>query len=219
MAGSIKNIACEEFNKEYLALSDTKKDNFSRLINKLLNENFIYSPDGDSKDRTDYYDILSMKSIIENYFKMIDFDLIHVDTYKIFYIRTNADRNRIRLKKLDTVILLILRLLYHKINLSVNLSKDIRTTLGELIQEINKTGIFKVNLNKTELITSLKTLKRYKLINFNFNDLNEDNVIFIYPTILYVVTIDDIDLLNEKIKKYSILKEDEENEISEDQID
>lgn len=219
MAGSIKNIACEEFNKEYLALSDTKKDNFSRLINKLLNENFIYSPDGDSKDRTDYYDILSMKSIIENYFKMIDFDLIHVDTYKIFYIRTNADRNRIRLKKLDTVILLILRLLYHKINLSINLSKDIRTTLGELIQEINKTGIFKVNLNKTELITSLKTLKRYKLINFNFNDLNEDNVIFIYPTILYVVTIDDIDLLNEKIKKYSILKEDEENEISEDQID
>ncbi len=219
MAGSIKNIACEEFNKEYLALSDTKKDNFSRLINKLLNENFIYSPDSDSKDRTDYYDILSMKSIIENYFKMIDFDLIHVDTYKIFYIRTNADRNRIRLKKLDTVILLILRLLYHKINLSINLSKDIRTTLGELIQEINKTGIFKVNLNKTELITSLKTLKRYKLINFNFNDLNEDNVIFIYPTILYVVTIDDIDLLNEKIKKYSILKEDEENEISEDQID
>ena len=104
---------------------------------------------------------------------------------------------------------MILRLLYHKGRLNVNLSSDMKTTVLELTQEINKTGIFKNNFNKTDFINALKQLKRYKLIYFNFTDLNDDNVILIYPTILYVVTIEDINLLNEKINKYKALKGDD----------
>ena len=152
---------------------------------------------------------------------MLDFDLINVDTYKIFYLKTTENRKRIRLKKLDTVMLLIFRLLYHKGSQNVNLSADISATLGELIQEINKTGIFKERLTKTDLLNSLKTLRRYKLIYFDFNDWNDDDIIFIYPTILYIINIDDINLLNEKIKEYRNNDNTEENEdeISEDEID
>lgn len=216
MSSELKNIAIEEFTKKYLSLNDTKKNNFSRLCNKLLNENFIYFSNNDLNDKNDYYAILELKDLISNYFKLLDFELINVDTYKIFYLKTTADRNRIRLKKLETVILLVLRLLYHKGRLNINLSSDMKTTLGELTQEINKTGIFKNNLTKTEFLSALKTLRRYKLIYFSFNELNEDNVILIYPTILYVVTIDDIDLLNEKIKKYQVLSEESEDETQED---
>ncbi|UKI50133.1 MAG: hypothetical protein L6U99_01315 [Clostridium sp.] len=59
-------------------------------------------------------------------------------------------------------------------------------------------------------------LKRYKLIDFSFNDFKEDNVIVIYPTILYVVKIDNIDMLNEKLKSYNALKGDDEDETQED---
>ncbi len=216
MSSESKNLACTNFNEKYKVLNDSKKNNFSRLCNKLLNENFIYFTENNPSDKNDYYAILELKDVIEDYFKLIDFELINVDTYKIFYLKTLADRNRIRLKKFETVILLILRLLYHKGRLNVNLSSDMKTTVLELTQEINKTGIFKNNFNKTDFINALKQLKRYKLIYFNFTDLNDDNVILIYPTILYVVTIEDINLLNEKINKYKALKGDEEDEISED---
>ena len=64
MASVQKNIVCEEYYKGYINLTDTKKKTFSRLCNKLLSENFIYASKTD--DRNDYYEILSMKSLIEN---------------------------------------------------------------------------------------------------------------------------------------------------------
>ena len=214
MATLQRNLACEEYAKGYIELTDTRKNTFSRLCNKLLNDNFIYAYR--QEDRNDYYEILSMKKLIENYFSMMDFDLIHVDSYKLFYIQTNADRNRIRLKKLDTVIVLVFRLLYHKGSLDINSSSDISTTLGKMITEINQTGIFKSQPSMTDYMESLRLLKRYKLIDYNFKDFKEDNVIVIYPTILYVAKVDSINMLNDKLKTYIAVKGDDEDEVEED---
>ena len=214
MATIQRNLACEEYAKDYIELTDTRKNTFSRLCNKLLNDNFIYAYR--QEDRNDYYEILSMKKLIENYFSMMDFDLVHVDSYKLFYIQTNADRNRIRLKKLDTVIVLVFRLLYHKGSLDINSSSDISTTLGKMITEINQTGIFKSQPSMTDYMESLRLLKRYKLIDYNFKDFKEDNVIVIYPTILYVAKVDSINMLNDKLKTYITVKGDDEDEVEED---
>ena len=214
MATIQRNLACEEYAKDYIELTDTRKNTFSRLCNKLLNDNFIYAYR--QEDRNDYYEILSMKKLIENYFSMMDFDLVHVDSYKLFYIQTNADRNRIRLKKLDTVIVLVFRLLYHKGSLDINSSSDISTTLGKMNTEINQTGIFKSQPSMTDYMESLRLLKRYKLIDYNFKDFKEDNVIVIYPTILYVAKVDSINMLNDKLKTYIAVKGDDEDEVEED---
>lgn len=209
-----KNISVENFCKEYASLTETKKNTFSRLCNKLLNDNFIYI--SKPEDKNDYYEILTMKPIIEFYFRLIDFDLIHIDTYKIFYIQTLADRNRLRLKKIDTVILLVLRLLYQKGSLDVNLSSDISTTLDKIITEVNRTGIFKNQLTKTDYVNSLRLLKKYKMIDYDWNDFEDDNVVVIYPTILYVIKLDNVDMLQEKLKTYIATKEENENETEED---
>lgn len=215
MAVVLKNKACEDYSKEYLLLTDTKKNTFSRLCNKLLNDNFIYAAKQD--DYNDYYTVLGMRNLIENFFSMMDYDLVHVDTYKIFYIQTNADRNRLKLKKLETVIVLVLRLLYYKGSLDVNSSSDITTTLGKIVTEINQTGIFKNQVYKTDYKSALTLLRRYKLIHFEFTDFEkEDSVIIIYPTILYVAKIDNIDMLNQKIKTYITAKENDTDEADED---
>ena len=210
-----KNKACEDYSKEYISLNDTKKIVFSKLCNKLLNDNFIYA--SKQEDYSDYYRVLGMHDLIENFFSMIDYDLVHIDTYKIFYIQTNADRNRLKLKKFETVMVLILRLLYHKGSLDVNSSSDISTTLGKIIMEINQTSIFKNQISKTDYKNALTLLRRYKLIDFSNIDFEkEDSVIVIYPTILYVAKVDNIDMLNQKIKTYLTLKESDDNEVSED---
>ena len=214
MAVVQKNNACENFYKSYVELTETKKNTFSKLCNKLLSENFIYAAKQD--DKNDYYDLLSMKSMVENYFSILDYDLIHVDSYKIFYIQTNADRNRIKLRKVETVIALVFRLLYYKGSLDINSNSDIVTSLGKLLNEINKTGIFKTQISQTECLNALKMLRRYKLINYSFNDFKEDNVITIYPTILFVVKVENINMLNDKLKAYLNVKEEESDEIDED---
>ncbi len=204
----------EEFSEGYKALNDTKRNQFARLVNKLVNDNFIYYNKDD--DKNDYYEILSLKRVIECYFNMMDFDLIHVDTYKIFYIQTKESRNRIRLKKLDTIILLILRLLYESGNNDVNASIDINTTLGKLNEEVNKSGIYKGQLTMSEYFDSLRLLKRYKIIDFNFKDFKEDNVIVIYPTILYIVKVDSINMILDRLNSYKQTKEEISDETSED---
>lgn len=214
MAVVQKNNACEDFYKSYVELTETKKNTFSKLCNKLLSENFIYAAKQD--DKNDYYDLLSMKAMVENYFSILDYDLIHVDSYKIFYIQTNADRNRIRLRKVETVIALVFRLLYYKGSLDINSNSDIVTSLGKLLNEINKTGIFKTQISPTECLNALKMLRRYKLISYSFNDFKEDNVITIYPTILFVVKVENINMLNDKLKAYLNVKEEESDEIDED---
>ena len=55
MANAQMNAICEKFMEEYLELSDARKSTFSRLCNKLLNENFIYYSNVDQKDKNDYY--------------------------------------------------------------------------------------------------------------------------------------------------------------------
>ena len=85
-----------------------------------------------------------------------------------------------------------------------------------MITEINQTGIFKLQPSMTDYMESLRLLKRYKLIDYNFKDFKEDNVIVIYPTILYVAKVDSINMLNDKLKTYIAVKGDDEDEVEED---
>ena len=47
-------------------------------------------------------------------------------------------------------------------------------------------------------------------------DFKEDNVIVIYPTVLYVAKVDSINMLNDKLKTYIAVKGDDEDEVEED---
>ena len=141
MARLAKDNICESFYTEYMKLTETKRNTFSILCNKLLNENFIYGQK--IEDKSDYYQILEYKELISNYFELMDYSLVYDDNYKIFFIETMFNRNRKNLSKLDTVIIIILRLLYYRGSLSVNQSSNIVIKLRDLIDEINTTGIYK----------------------------------------------------------------------------
>lgn len=196
-----KTEALEIFQSEYASFNDTKRNNFSRLVNKLLKDNFIYV--GLDNDKQDYYSILNFRSALEAYLSLIDYNLIHDDNNKVFYIETNIDRNKIRLKKIDTVVLLILRLLYykgtHEVSLNAN-NANVLIRTNDLVDCINNTAIFSDEAYKTELLNSLKLLKRYKIVGFTFNKLDDESTLAIYPTILQVVKNDNIAQLNNKLE-------------------
>ena len=99
MSAYSRNTLATKFNDIYQTMNDTKKDLFAKLCDKLLGYNFVYGQL--PEDKNDYYYILEMREVIESYFAIIEFQLVHDDTRKIFYLESTADRNRVRLKKLS----------------------------------------------------------------------------------------------------------------------
>lgn len=213
-----KNNAIEKFYDDYKTFNETTKKTFSRLVNKLLNDNYIYGGIEEDNTHDDYYEISNLQDSISSYLRMIDYELILKSDYKIYYIETLENRNRLRLKKFETVVLLILRLLYYKESMSADGNSNIKVSYSEIIDEINLTKIFKdKEINKTQLNETLKLFKRYKIVDFISSNLENDSLITIYPTIIFVVDVFNIEELNKNIESFKkIYKEENEGEVNED---
>lgn len=216
MSRQQKEKAADDFALRYRDLNNTNKEKFARLANKLLNENFIYKQK--DSDRNDYYDILQYRDLFENYFAIIDYDLVHNDEYGIFFLKTTADRNRVQLKKLESVLMIILRMMYYQASKEADSSSNIFVSVDDVLNQINKTGIYSEEKNKTEIMNAFRTLKKYKIIDGSFAVLNKEDNIEIYPTILVAVNMDNIDTMNQRLKAYRLSRGDED-ETDEDQAD
>ncbi len=210
MSNITRSAACQRFAAIYMTLNETKKTAFARLVGKLLTENFVYGQI--QEDRNDYYAILENKEAIGDYLLMAGFELQHKDTQKIFYLESETERNRVKLKKLETVLLLILRLEYYKKSKAIDANTNISVDSYDVITELQNTGILKDKIVKTELIDAFKTLKRNKLINFDVNQGEISNIIEIYPTVALIVTTDDINALNARIESFTLKENDDETD-------
>ena len=212
MSKSLK-AAAKDFFDNYDLLKDNDRELFSRLCNKLLTNNFIY---GQIKsDREDYRDINRLKTEITNYFYLIDYSLRQDSNYKIFYLRSNDGKGKIKLKKMESVLVLLFRKLYYVKSKETGTSVEITVTFDELSDEINKTHLFKDKMTKQLLKDSLLVLRRFKLIYFDSTNFNTTDLFEIYPTIIHVVTTEDLKLIENKLASY----QNADDEESEDETD
>lgn len=207
---------CGDFFEMYKQMNESDRDSFSKLCNRLLGSNFIYGQI--KKDKDTYYSIIKWQDEIKKYFSLIDYSLEHDSTYKIFFLKSNLSKDRIRLKKMESILMLLCRKFYYVKGKEVNSSVNILVTFDDLVEEINKTQIYRDKLVKGQLADSLKILKRYKVINFDSNNFDETDVFEIYPTILYVVTNMDLKMIEDKLTSYQNADDgDTKDEIDEDQ--
>ncbi len=210
MAVASKKNSLHDLVNVFDTYTENNQDEFSRLCSRLMNENFIYMQI--DSDRNDYYKISGMRSAISNYFSLMDYSLYHDDQFKIFYLVTDTGRNTVKFRKLDTIILLILRLFYYQ------KSKDggninIAVTVEELNSYIIKTGIYDQQLKKGSLFDSLSLLRRYKIVSFKGQDLTTDTMLYVYPTITHALTSSDMDALESRILSYHKTEDNEDEDI------
>ena len=208
-----KNNQAKEFYDTYTLLNESGKDKFTRLCNKLMDENFVYGQH--PSDKEDYYDILSNKNIISSFFNVIDISLVHDDERKIFYLESKESKTRVKFKKMESVLLLVLRILYYRKSREMDATTNISVGLDELVTEIVQTNIYP-KIVKGNIIEALKVLKKYKLVNFDVKNLEINQVIVIYPTICIVVNNNDIQAMTVRLASYVNTTEEDENETDED---
>ena len=108
-----KKQAMTQLNDTYQQLKESEKTNVSRIVNKLLQVNFITKRK--PGDTSDYRFILAFKEVFEAFFALADFNLIiHRDT-EVVYIENEQLFNHMRLRKTESIMILALRILFqHK---------------------------------------------------------------------------------------------------------
>ena len=199
------------FFNQFQRLTETEKEKFSRICNKILDKNFLIRQK--ESDKEDYFFVVGHLTLFQNYFMLMDYMVTHYEADQIVALSTEANRNRTRLRRNDTIMLLVLRLLYQKKSKEATQLNQILVSVKDIQEELDRTSLFKGKIPKTELQTTMRMLKSYSLIDFQSSNLiNDDTRVEIYPSLLRVVNIDDMTQLETQLNAYSNGGDDDEDD-------
>ena len=184
----------------YNTFTNTQKNTFADICNKLLANTYLARDKRDNKEA--YYFVVSYKDLFEEYFKMMNMQLVvNRDLGTITLENTNS-QTILKLKRDESVILLIIRLLYHEKLKETSINTNIVISLNDLHAKYDMLEI-KRKINKTDLISMLRLFRRYNLIE-PMGDINNSNTqIIIFPTILEALKTEQIDAVYNTINKLS----------------
>ncbi len=198
------------FAEAYGLLKEREKEDFSRISNKLIHETFIIK--GKENERNDYYFVQENLTLFRLYFAVIDFEVINDISKGIIFIRTLADHNRVRLTKFETVILLILRKFYYMKSKEITSTSKIIITLEDIVTEVRASQIFNADKKMATYRSALKNLRQYKVIDYEKRNILPESNIEILPSILLIITQEDIDAINARLKDFAKDKGEEADE-------
>lgn len=183
--------------ENYEKMNQTQKNSFSSVANRLLATTFLSRDKRDNKE--DYYFLVSYKDLFEEFFAVLGYELSVDTTVGSAMVIGGSSLSTLKLKRDETIILLILRILYYENMKNTSLSDNVSCEVTEILEKYDYLQV-KKKLPKTELIRDLRLFKRYNLIE-TIGDINSSKVkVIILPTILMAINIDDVDMLNNEIK-------------------
>ena len=179
--------------------SSTQKDKFRIVANKLLNTCFILKRKEDTRD--DYFYIIQNKKYFVDYFDLLGYSIDVNESLGVISIRNDFGTGRLRLKKIESILLLILRLLYVEERKELSFNKDVIVLSDEIQQKYALLNLkTKTRLDKTMLKDTLRIFRKYNLISNLDSDVTlSDARVVIYPSILFALSNDDVTDLYEKV--------------------
>lgn len=176
------------------------KDEFRRVCNKLMSTCFICKQNADTK--SEYYFILRQKPVFERYLDVLGYTLEINEEYGVVQLVNRENYNHVHLKLYESIILLILRILYDEKKRELSLS-DVVINIGDIQEKYLSLKIREKQIDKTTMNNALRHFKRYNLIALLDKDLSqEDSRIVIYDSILMAVRVENIKRVSDMIALY-----------------
>lgn len=192
-----KILALNEFNEKYRELNETNKKTFSRIVNKLIKETFIVKEK--ELDKGDYLYVLENKALFISYFELSDYELVLDRFNDLCYIKTTENRNRVRLNKFTTCLVLILRQFYYTKRKEITTDNQVIVQLEEIIEKFKTSKVFKDEKKINSYKEALPLLRNYKLIDYKASIINESLSIRILPSIQVIVPQDKLEEINTRL--------------------
>ena len=176
------------------------KEEFRRVCNKLMSICFICKQNEDTK--SDYYFILRQKSVFLRYLDVLGYNLEINEEYGVIQLVNRENYNHVHLKLYDSIILLILRILYDEKKRELSLT-DVVINVGDIQEKYLSLKIREKQIDKTTMSNALRLFRRYNLVALLDKDLTqEDSRIVIYDSILMAVRVEDIKRVSDLIALY-----------------
>lgn len=176
----------------------TQQGQFRDAANKLLASTFLSRDKRDNKES--YYFLMSYKEVFDEFFRILGYEIeLDMPSGSVMLSGASAS-NTLKLKRDETIVLLILRLLYHEKMKDTSLNENIVCAVSDIHEKYDYLEI-KRKLNKTDLISALRLLRRYNLIEVTGDLTSSACKIVILPTILMAIRSEDITEVFNTIQK------------------
>ena len=173
----------------YETFNVTQQNQFKDTANKLLSNTFLCRDKKDNKEN--YYFLMSYKEVFDEFFKILGYEIVLDTTLGSVMLEGASASNTLKLKRDESVILLILRLLYHEKAKDASLNDNIICSVADVHEKYDYLQI-KRKFNKTDLVSSMRLFRRYNLIEITGDITTSTCRIVILPTILMAIKSEDV---------------------------
>ena len=188
---------------EILNESEAQKERFRIAANKLLNQCFLLKKKEDT--RKDYIFVRqNREELFAPYFDLLGYELKINEDQGVIALVNRFGTGRMSLNKYESILLLILRLLYIEKRKELGTYSEEITVLMEEIRE--KYAMLKLKtkpmMDKGMERHMVSLFRRYNLIQNLDGDVNRaDARIVIYPSVIMAVTVEDINQYYEQAEQ------------------
>lgn len=177
------------------------KDEFTRICNRLLSQCFLCKKN--EATRADFYFIMKYKEKFTQYLSILGYRLEINEEYGVVQLVNMQNYNRYNMKLFESIILLILRILYDEKKRELSISDEVIINMGDIHEKFMSLKIRDKMMDKTTLRNAISTMRRFQLVETLDKDLaNEDARLIIYDSILMAVRVEDIRTAYEKLEHY-----------------
>lgn len=175
---------------KYEDMMQKDKTEFRRICNRLISSCFICKKDAAAKG--DYYFVVRYRESFDEYLDILGYRLELNEEYGVIQLVNRENFNHLNLKLFESVILLILRILYDEKKRELSLT-DVVINTGDIQERFLSLKIRDKQIDKTVLNNALRLFKRFHIIEPLDKDLTrEDARIIIYDSILMAIRVEDI---------------------------
>ena len=152
------------------------------IANYLLNNCFLIGNVDSTREK--YYYVINHEESFRQLFQPIGYTLVVHRNLRVVQLINNHGTGRLALKKYESIMLLIFRLLYVEKRESLSTSEDkVVVTVEEIKNEYEKLNLPR-KFDKVLLEDSLRNIKRYNLVQPLDKLLDMDAKIQIYPSVM-----------------------------------
>lgn len=198
---------------EIMNESVVQKERFRLAANKLLNNCFLLKKKPNTK--ADYMFVLQNKELFIPYFDLLGYQVLINEEQGVIGLSNVFGTGRYALSKYESIMLLIMRLLYIEKRKGIGtFSEEVIVLMEEIREKYNMLKIkAKPTMDKTMERQIISMMKRYNLVmNIDSDVTQAETRIIIYPSIFMAVGTDQINeyynQIQDKLKNYAGGEED-----------
>lgn len=187
--------------EQHQQMSVREREDFSRILNRLLASTFVVKRQEEA--RKDFYFIERHETIFRSYLEILGWDLILDRVYGVCQVVSRQGSHRISLRLVDSLLLLILRLLYEEKRKEISLTADVVILVQEIQDKYLALKIRGRPIEKKNLRDAFSLFRRFDLVEVLDSDVTDPECrILVYPSILFVVKLDSLQEIHARIEAY-----------------